>query len=152
MHLTSFALKTTLAVTIIALSLLFLMACKTIDFNPQTYTGDYITIGEGGGIAGIETSYHILPNGKTFKQSSIDTAHTQLPSLDKAAVQQALASYQNLALDEYSFEDPGNIYRFMSFQVEGKINRIVWHDEEKIRKECVQIYRILHGLIQKEKK
>jgi len=139
-------------VTIIILSLVLLMACKTIDFNPRTYAGDYITIGEGGGIAGIETSYHILPNGKIFKQSSIDTVYTQLPSLDEAAVRQALDSYRNLALDEYSFEDPGNIYRFMSFQVDGKKNRIVWHDEVKIRKECVQIYRILHGQIQKEKK
>ena len=140
------------AVAIIISSLLLLMACKTIDFNPNTYTGDYITIGEGGGIAGIETSYHILPNGQIFKQSSIDTTHTQLPSLDEATVRQALASYRDLALDTYSYREPGNIYRFMAFQIDGKKNRIVWHDEEKIRTECIQIYRILYGMIQKEKK
>jgi len=68
MHLPSASPNVMYTVTIIILSLLLLMACKTIDFNPRTYTGDYITIGEGGGIAGIETSYHILPNGKIFKQ------------------------------------------------------------------------------------
>ncbi|NND06214.1 MAG: hypothetical protein HKN87_07530 [Saprospiraceae bacterium] len=152
MLLPSCSLGTPISSLLVISMLIIPMACKVSSFNPSTYTDDYITIGDGGGIAGIERSYHILTNGAVYQESTLDTVQTKLPSIDPAAVRQSIASYKNLALDEYSYQEPGNIYKFITFHVDGKKNRLVWQEEGKMHKSCNQIYHILRDLIQKDKK
>ncbi len=146
----SLAIPGILFALILVVFLITTWSCKSTHFNPENHQDDYVTIGEGGGFAGIETSYHILTNGRVYKQSSIDTVQTELPKIDRKIISRALNNYKSLNLQTYQYEQPGNAYKFITFKTGEKKHRITWFDEKEVKPECIQIYQRLKNLIQNQ--
>lgn len=134
-----------------SLLILFLgfSACSVSHFNPLQTKRDFITIGTGGGFAGIETQYHILDNGQVYEQVGLDSSLTQMKPIKKETVQQAIHNCHQFNLFDYSYQNPGNTYKFLTIHHEGESNRIVWGGKslKEVRLVCTQIYDLLYGII-----
>jgi hypothetical protein len=111
---------------IIIVGILLTWSCKSVPFNPSTPGKDLITIGEGGGFAGIETRYYFTTAGQVYRQIGRDTTFFKLPAIDRRIVTQVLEIARQIGLNDYAYENPGNVYKFLSFQIDGKENKIVW--------------------------
>lgn len=124
-------------------------ACSVSQFNPLQTEGNFITIGFGGGFAGIETQYHILENGKVYEQVGLDSNLTRLAPIKKEIVEQAIQNFHQFNLIDYPYQNPGNTYKFLTIHHEGASNRIAWGGKslKEVRPVCIQIYDLLYGII-----
>ncbi len=107
----------------------------------------YITVGSGGGIAGIETSFHVLPNGAVYHTSSLDTLQKKLPPINRKVVRAALEKGRQLM--DYAYQKPGNVYKFITLHIAGRANRIAWHEEAEVDARCLEAYKTIDKLINK---
>lgn len=140
--------KISLGIVIIFL----IWSCKTITFHPDQYAQDYLMIGDGGGYTGLETSFYFTKNGDVFRHSGRDTIYEKLPSIDRHIVSQAIQSIQQLDLMQYQYENPGNVYKFLAFKIEGKDNRVVWGgNQDEVNPAITSIYRLLNQSLQNDK-
>ena len=134
-----------------SLLILFLgfSACSVSHFNPLQTKRDFITIGFGGGFAGIETQYYIFENGKVYEQVGLDSRFTKLTPLKREMVEQAVQNFHQFNLIDYSYQNPGNTYKFLAIHHEGSSNRIVWGGKslKEVHPVCTQIYDLLYGII-----
>ena len=127
------------------------LGCKTLPFQPTQYEGELITIGTGGGFAGIETSFHILSHGVVYKQIGQDTTLVEHGKIPRKNIHQTIENCKTFALYDYEYQEPGNAYKFMVLKMNGKSNRIVWSgDDHKIKPLCKNIYQSLNNLIHEE--
>ncbi len=141
-------LGATILLVLSTIGMLCLSACKSIPFTPHSHEEDFLTIGEGGGFAGVETSFHILRNGDVFRQIGQDTVLTQLEDIPQAQIRQALNNCEVFKLSDYTYSEPGNTYKFLTVHQAGKSNRIVWQrGDEKVKPICRQIYQLLNQSI-----
>lgn len=126
-----------------------LSACSVSQFNPLQTERDFISIGFGGGFAGIETQYHILDNGQVYEQVGLDSMLTQVKPIKKETVEQAIHNCHQFNLITYTYQNPGNTYKFLTIHQEGESNRIVWGGKslKEVRPVCTQIYDLLYGII-----
>ena len=126
-----------------------LSACSVSQFNPLQTKRDFITIGFGGGFAGIETQYHILDNGKVYEQVGLDSSLTLVKTMKKETVEQAIQNCHQFNLTEYQYQNPGNTYKFLTIHHQGESNRIVWGGKsvKEVRPVCTQIHDLLYGII-----
>jgi hypothetical protein len=129
----------------IVMVIFFVNACKSIPFNPATYPENILTIGEGGGFTGIETSYFITQKGQVFQQMGRDTLLVEMPSVDPKIVRQAISTIHQLDLVNYKYQNPGNVYKFLYIKLDGEENRIVWGNaNDGVKPVCPDIYHLLH--------
>ncbi|MBK8506878.1 MAG: hypothetical protein IPL46_34705 [Saprospiraceae bacterium] len=129
----------------IIMMFLFVNACKSIAFNPATYADNLLTIGEGGGFTGKETRYFFTKRGQVFMQAGRDTSLIEMPSVDRKIVSQAISTIQQLDLVNYSYQNPGNVYKFLHVKLDGKENRIVWGSaNDGVKPACPDLYHLLH--------
>ncbi len=122
-----------------------LFGCRAVPFDPRTHRGDWVAIGEGGGITGIETHYFFTESGMVYRQTGFDTTYIKLPSVRPAIVQQVIESIEKLDLINYQFQQPGNVYKFLQCKIAGKENRIVWRsDNDGVSSACTRLYHLLN--------
>ncbi len=120
------------------------LACKTVPFSPDSYQKDFVSISEGGGFVGIETHYHFTPLGNVYQQMGMDTTLQKLPDVDREIVRQVLKMARQMELDKYEFDDPGNAYKALTINLEGKKNRIVWSPgSTEVNPSCSSIFKLL---------
>ena len=132
--------------------LLLMGNCKTVPFQPETYDDDYLVIGDGGGYTGLETSFYITNRGEVFKHSGRDTVYQKMPKINQKVVKQAMGSIDQLGLIDYQFQNPGNVYKFLSMNIDGKSNKVVWGDNQQtVSPAIANIYRILNQSLQNDK-
>lgn len=138
---------------IVGCGILFLIGnCKTVPFQPESYRDDYLVIGNGGGYTGIETSFYITTNGDVFRHSGRDTIFQKMPRINQKIVKQAIGSIDQLNLIDYQFQNPGNVYKFLSMNIEGKSNKVVWGDnQQEVSPAIANIYRLLNQSLQNDK-
>ena len=65
------------------LFLLFSAACSSQKYTPSTYTEAQIRFGSGGGVAGIETTYSLLDNGRLFMSEGTDKEFQKVRKVSK---------------------------------------------------------------------
>ncbi len=125
----------------------FLQNCTVTKPDIDSPEQALLSIGDGGGIAGIETQYYVLQNGHVYSRSTLDTTLIRLPSLDRNLVSQCYTNYRTL-LTDYHYDQPANTYRFISWQEDGEENRIVWSaEDQEVHSVCKNIYQILYNSI-----
>ncbi len=126
-----------------------LSACSVSQFNPLQTERDFITIGHGGGFAGIETQYHIIDNGKVYRQVGLDSSLTLVKPIKKVTIEQAMHSCHQFDLIDYRYQNPGNTYKFLTIHHEGESNRIVWGGKslKEVHPVCIQIHDLLYSII-----
>ena len=123
-------------------------ACSITQFNPATYEKNYLFIGHGGGITGLETNYYFLENGSLFKQEGTNAPLLSLGKIDKHIYNRIIENCDRLALTEYKYMEPRNTYRHLTIHVQEKSNRIVWSvGDQEIQDAVTTIYDILKDAI-----
>ncbi len=126
------------------LIILVLFCCKSIPFNPESAQQNFVAIGNGGGITGIETRYFFTVSGEVFVQNGFDTVSQRLPSIDRKLVSQAINTIEKLDLINYRYQKPGNVYKFLEIKLNGQENRIVWGSiSDEVSPVSVSLYQIL---------
>jgi hypothetical protein len=129
---------------IIVLGIMLVWGCKSAPFSPTAHSEDLIIIGEGGGIAGIETRYYFTTTGQVYRQEGRDTAFVKLPRIDRRIVTQVIETARQVGLADYAYQTPGNVYKFLTVNVDGKENKIVWSSpKDGVKSTCPTIFNLL---------
>jgi hypothetical protein len=116
-------MKSTRFFTVLFTLLLF-STCKT--YTPDQLPPVQLQFGNGGGFTGIETSYTLLENGQIFKQSSIDSTATNLPSVKPKAAKALFAQLEAIGFDTLNINKPGNLYQFIQSKQDTLSHKVVW--------------------------
>jgi hypothetical protein len=105
---------------------------------------EYIRIGNGGGFAGIETTFTVYRNGQ-FEQSG-----KMMASLKEEDVEQFISNIHILNLDAINWNHPGNLYKFIEYSLNGKIHKITWDSNAPdINNNLNLFYNHVNSVIQK---
>jgi hypothetical protein len=110
----------------LAFSLLLFSHCKITKYTPDKLPSKYMIIGDGGGFAGIETSYTLLENGQVFRKVGSGGNYEELKAIkvkDAKALFEKLSSLQLYKLD---IEKPGNLYYFVRDVNTNTDSRVTW--------------------------
>lgn len=113
------------------LILLTLHACKSTKYASTDLPPTYFSFGDGGGFMGAYKEYVLLENGQLFHRDSIDKAFKELPVLKKRISKNIYKKLNEINFEEVERNSPGNIYKFMEYNKDGKRYRMVWGSSEK---------------------
>lgn len=94
-----------------------------------------INFGNGGGFTGEVKTYVLTADSKLLEKGK---------ELKKVKSKTTLSLYNKaLAVKDYSFNEPDNIYVFIEIKTNEKTNRIVWHVGSKIDDKIIELYNNL---------
>ena len=108
------------------LSIAVLPACKTTKYTPEKFPIRQIVFGDGGGFAGIETSYTLLENGQIFKQVGIEGSFTELKPIKPKAAKVFFDKVNSLQLFKLDIDKPGNLYYYLRQVTDHLDSRVNW--------------------------
>ena len=120
----------------------FLGSCTKKVTNPLQYEKPKVTFGNGGGFAGVETSYMMLDNGKIFKMTEMGQSFTHLGQIDRNKVSQFFETFKLFTFDKMVLNDPGNMYKYIEIDNNGMTNRLTWGNSS-VDKNLTVLYQIL---------
>ena len=135
------------------LLILPILSCKTQQqlYTPETFDGEVITFGSGGGFAGKYESYQILKNGQMFKSNLGGNGSAEVMRLDDRVVEQLFLNCVNLKIPEMQLDDPGNMYRYISYKENGNNHKVTWGGKNvEVPKEVKTFYKVLKQLSNKQ--
>jgi hypothetical protein len=117
-------------VTWLALALVApMVACSSGKAVPAQDKGEQLHFGQGGGFTGAVTYYILLDDGRMFSRTA-DSTDIYLTTLAKPLTRQLFSHYRLVGLDKQSFNEPGNLYRFLELHAGGAlVNRMTWGAE-----------------------
>jgi len=110
------------------LSALIIIACSGCQHTmPDAYKGRQMAVGSGGGFTGLTTTYYLLDNGKLFRKTNRDTTYTALGKLKATRRKQLFSAVLDTCqIKEASYNQPGNVSRFVLFQHGDETHRVTW--------------------------
>lgn len=109
-----------------SLFLLFIAACSSQKYTPANYPDAQIRFGSGGGVAGIETAYCLLDNGRMFMSEDANEDFQKYKKVSKKTYEALFERAEELGLGKMKFQQPGNLYRFIETGNTMKRNRVSW--------------------------
>lgn len=137
---------------LMAFALLFFVgttACKRNPYNAEKLPEKQIRWGNGGGIAGKESSHILCENGQIFYRDILG----KVSAAPKTKRKKAVALYKTieaLGLSKMEFIHPGNTYQFLEWQDGDMVSRVVWGDKGfPVEKSISDLYGSLNLLLQK---
>ena len=83
--------------------------------SPSTLFKRQLTFGSGGGFAGKTRSYVLHENGEIWVRERVTDSLTLHKTLTEKQTKQFFQSADQLQLDKYKFNNPGNIYYFIEY-------------------------------------
>lgn len=86
---------------------------------------EFIRIGHGGGFTGQETIFTLHANG------TIERDGKGVGRMSKSQFRQLASNLTTLDLASQSWNQPGNLYRFIEFNMDQKSNRLTWDPNSK---------------------
>ena len=112
-----------------------------------------IVFGSGGGFTNLLTEYYLLEDGKIVQKSKEGEGYNILTRIDKDKATQCFAGSKILKLDTLAFNEPGNMYYFITIRNDTKSeNRIVWGSTDKpVPNEVKGFYKMLLNFLPKPK-
>lgn len=112
-----------------------------------------IAFGSGGGFTNLLIEYYLLEDGKIVQKSKEGQGYNILTRIDKDKATQCFANSKILKLDTLAFNEPGNMYYFITIRNDAKSeNRIVWGSNDKpAPNEVKSFYKILLNFLPKPK-
>ncbi len=111
-----------LALLILALS----PACKVSKYTSDKLPIRQIVFGDGGGFAGIETSFTLLENGQLFKQVGVEGALVELKAVKAREAKMLFDKVNSLQLFKLDIQKPGNMYFFLRQITDNLDSRVTW--------------------------
>lgn len=132
--------------TLILLSL-YVSSCKVVKYTPEKFPTRQIIWGNGGGFAGIEVAFVLLPNGQLFKKEGVKGNYQELKPLKQKQATPYFEKVASLQLYKQDINKPGNIYYFIQEKTEITDSRVTWGAGDYIPPEgFVSIYKELSAL------
>lgn len=126
---------------------LLLTACKTTRYTPEKFPVRQIVFGDGGGFAGIETSYTLLENGQIFKQVGVEGAYTELKAIKAKQAKELFDKVNSLHIFKLDIDKPGNMYYFLRQATDNLDSRVTWGAGDYMPPQgLVSVYRELKGI------
>ena len=112
-----------------------------------------IAFGSGGGFTNLLTEYYLLEDGKIVQKSKEGQGYTILTRIDRDKTTQCFAGSKIVNLDNLKFNEPGNMYYFITIRNDEKSeNRIVWGSTDKpVPNEVKSFYKMLLNFLPKPK-
>jgi len=136
---------------LIALSILFFTQCKVVKYTPDKLPTKQIIFGEGGGFAGVESSYTLLENGQIFKQVGTESTYKELKSIKPKTAKGIYEKVNSLQLYKMDIERPGNLYYFLQEVNEAIDSRVTWGSGDYVPPSSViAVYKDLKEVIAKQ--
>ena len=123
----------------------FTQCASTRDVLPSQHSGKMIEFGSGGGFSGAVSSYTLLDNGTLFQNEAFQDTSTLIKKLDKNLTLQIFTNYQVLSLSDMIINDPGNLYKFVTFIDGDSKHKLVWSGKSD-EKNLNLFYNILNSL------
>ena len=134
-------------IPIIACSLLLFNHCKVVKYTPDKLPTKQIVFGDGGGFAGIETSYTLLENGQLFRQVDVEGPFQELKPIKPQEAKVFFDKVASLQLYKMDIEKPGNLYYFLREVNENIDSRVTWGAGDYLPpRAVVSTYRTLKEL------
>lgn len=132
---------------LLTLAILTLQFCKSNKYtSPDDFQGDQIRFGSGGGFAGTYDYYYLMSDGALFKNTTTDQNFVKLNKADKAQVKQLFNTYNDMGLDKYQLDDPGNLTYFLEIRQNGQDHKITWGGGQNVDPNVKTLYQILMKL------
>lgn len=130
---------------------LFLITSCSKKILPEKMPETQIIFGSGGGFTNQVKEYCLLENGKIVAKSADGTYFDILTHIGKTEAKQCFNKCQSLHLDEMQFNEPGNLYYFLTIRTKSKPeNRIVWGDRSKpVSADVAQLHKTLMSYLPK---
>ena len=99
---------------------------------PDTYKGRVLRVGSGGGVAGKETVYALLDDGRLFGRKPEQTSYTFIGKQTAPITKKVFWSVEDrCAIRKTVFNKPGNLYRFVSWKKGAENRRVAWAPGDK---------------------
>ncbi len=111
---------------LIAFSFLLFTHCKVVKYTPDKLPTKQVVFGDGGGFAGIETSYILLENGQLFRQVGTEGKYQELRGIKPKEAKVFFDKVASLQLYKMDIEKPGNLYYFLQEINEVIDSRVTW--------------------------
>lgn len=131
-----------------AFSLFFFPSCKVTKYTPDKLPSRQLIFGNGGGFAGIETSFTLLENGQIFRQTGLEGAYEELKSIKPKEAKTLFSKLSSLQLYKLDIEQPGNLYYFMREVNEQMDSKVTWGSGDFLPPQAlVSLYKDLHAVV-----
>ncbi len=111
--------------TLLLLSLLSLVACKSKQYVLADYEGLVLGFGNGGGFTGAMDYYKLLENGQLFRSTDGEN-YNEVQSFDKDTAVQMFSNFETLGLNNMRINDPGNMTFFVSMGQGDRVQKLSW--------------------------
>lgn len=136
---------------ILLFTALLFSACKTKQYTFDTYEGNVLAIGSGGGFTGANSKYYLFENGQLFKSNKGGESPQELGRIDQTLIQQQFNNYYSLGLDKLELDDAGNMtYYIIMHPNTDHQHMIKWGGGSTTpSKELEQYYKLLSAIIKK---
>ena len=113
-------------VPLLLLSALLFPFCKATKYTPDKLPAHQLIFGDGGGFAGIETSYTLLDNGQVFKQTGMSGAFQELKPIHRKQAKAFFEKANALHLYKLDIDKPGNLYYFIREITAQLDSKVTW--------------------------
>lgn len=123
------------------LCLALIAMCKTPMFNPVGYSGQYLLIGQGGGVTGREKGTCINDRGLIYTFEGLgDWKFTYQKKLPLDQFQQLESNFKVLKLNEIQLQQPGNTYKFIEWSDGKQKHRLTWNEQEELNTKSAKLF------------
>lgn len=138
-----------LAYAVALACVLIFSRCKITRYTPDKFPSQQLIWGSGGGFAGIETSFYLLPNGQIFRRQGIAKPFEELVSIKKKKAGAYFEKAASLQLFKQDIDKPGNLYYFVQEITNATDSRAIWGSGDYLPPQgLLALYRELHDLAQ----
>ena len=138
--------------SLLILSVSLFPHCKVVKYTPEKFPVKQLIFGNGGGFAGIETSYLLLENGQVFKRVGINNSYAELLPIKGKKTKELYSKLNAVQLYKLDVDKPGNLYYFLQQVTENTDSRATWGAGDYLPPQnLVSIYRELYALVKDRK-
>lgn len=124
--MTTFQTNTKTLLTMLTVAICLLSGCTKQSQFPVSEPTTALEFGHGGGFAGIEYRFVLLPDGRLFKQGD---PNTFIKKVSSNTTTQLFQNIRSIASTTFVLNDPGNTYEYINFHDGESKARFVWNSD-----------------------
>ena len=98
--------------------------CKTAQISPEKYEKSKIYFGRGGGFTGELKEYCLLENGDIYQINPSSREASLRNSISKSSAKTIFKNLENMELQKYKYDQPGNMYYWMKCHADQDLSLI----------------------------
>jgi len=83
-------------------------------------------VGSGGGVTGAVNEYRIEIDGSVYEKKSLGETAARKKGLKIDQIHQINQQFDALGFDSLKYNNPGNLYFFVGYELNGKKHQVIW--------------------------